>query len=102
MIVLFLIYYCSHTCLFVFFLLRIRLPPRPTRTDPLFPYTTLFRALAARCIAKGAKALRPNGRPRDEASIGMAVATRDLMTDLRSAGETTGGDRKSTRLNSSH
>src|SRR3546814_7824326 len=23
----------------------IRLPPRSTRTDPLFPYTTLFRAL---------------------------------------------------------
>src|SRR3546814_17612482 len=22
----------------------IRLPPRPTRTDPLFPYTTLFRS----------------------------------------------------------
>src|SRR3546814_6300010 len=26
----------------------IRRPPRPTRTDPLFPYTTLFRALTAR------------------------------------------------------
>src|SRR3546814_12532138 len=28
--------------LFVF--LRKRLPPRSTRTDPLFPYTTLFRS----------------------------------------------------------
>src|SRR3546814_13362782 len=27
------------------FLLRIRLPPRSTRTDTLFPYTTLFRSL---------------------------------------------------------
>src|SRR3546814_3145565 len=26
----------------------IRRPPRSTRTDPLFPYTTLFRSLAAR------------------------------------------------------
>src|SRR3546814_5649805 len=27
-----------------FFFLRIRLPPRSTRTDTLFPYTTLFRS----------------------------------------------------------
>src|SRR3546814_21092491 len=27
-----------------FFLLIIRRPPRPTPTDPLFPYTTLFRS----------------------------------------------------------
>src|SRR3546814_17433748 len=27
-----------------FFFLRIRRPPRSTRTDPLFPYTTLFRS----------------------------------------------------------
>src|SRR3546814_10111772 len=26
----------------------IRRPPRPTRTDTLFPYTTLFRSVAAR------------------------------------------------------
>src|SRR3546814_6063530 len=32
--------------MFVFFLLR-RLPPRSTRTDTLFPYTTLFRSLSA-------------------------------------------------------
>src|SRR3546814_12699075 len=28
-----------------FFFLRIRRPPRSTRTDTLFPYTTLFRSL---------------------------------------------------------
>src|SRR3546814_6770979 len=28
-----------------FFLLMIRRPPRSTRTDTLFPYTTLFRSL---------------------------------------------------------
>src|SRR3546814_5661232 len=27
-----------------FFFLMIRRPPRPTRTDTLFPYTTLFRS----------------------------------------------------------
>src|SRR3546814_14500171 len=31
------------TALFVFFLM-IRRPPRSTRTDTLFPYTTLFRS----------------------------------------------------------
>src|SRR3546814_1995489 len=30
---------------FVFFFLKIRRPPRSTRTDTLFPYTTLFRSL---------------------------------------------------------
>src|SRR3546814_17105999 len=30
--------------LFIFFFLMIRRPPRTTRTDTLFPYTTLFRS----------------------------------------------------------
>src|SRR3546814_4925700 len=30
----------------VFFFLMIRRPPRSTRTDTLFPYTTLFRSVA--------------------------------------------------------
>src|SRR3546814_6357616 len=32
-------------CLFLFFVLMIRRPPRSTRTDTLFPYTTLFRQI---------------------------------------------------------
>jgi uncharacterized protein YaiI (UPF0178 family) len=47
--------------------------------------------LAARCIAKGAYALRFNGRPFDAQSIGAALATRDLMAHLRETGEITGG-----------
>src|SRR3546814_13899889 len=37
---------CAHSIdyLFVFFFLMIRRPPRSTRTDTLFPYTTLFRS----------------------------------------------------------
>src|SRR3546814_21034447 len=31
----------------IFFFLMIRRPPRSTRTDTLFPYTTLFRSSAA-------------------------------------------------------
>src|SRR3546814_18404239 len=34
----------SVTSLIFFFFLRIRRPPRSTRTDTLFPYTTLFRS----------------------------------------------------------
>src|SRR3546814_5804429 len=30
----------------IFFFLMIRLPPRSTRTDTLFPYTTLFRSIS--------------------------------------------------------
>ena len=47
--------------------------------------------LAARGVAKGARILRPNGRPLDQNSIGMAVAVRDLNTHLRDMGEITGG-----------
>lgn len=47
--------------------------------------------LAARCLDKGAKALRPNGKPFDESSIGMALAMRDLSAHLRETGEMTGG-----------
>src|SRR3546814_12649693 len=32
----------------LFFFLMIRRPPRSTRTDTLFPYTTLFRSAVAR------------------------------------------------------
>src|SRR3546814_12339021 len=39
----------------VFFFLMIRRPPRSTRTDTLFPYTTLFRSLRCRSRQKRAK-----------------------------------------------
>src|SRR3546814_14675263 len=32
--------------IFLFFFVMIRRPPRSTRTDTLFPYTTLFRSYA--------------------------------------------------------
>ena len=49
--------------------------------------------LAARCIEAGALVIRPNGEPLDANSIGSVLATRNLMTDLRSAGTVTGGPR---------
>jgi uncharacterized protein YaiI (UPF0178 family) len=42
-------------------------------------------------VKKGASVIGPTGKPFDDNSIGMAVATRDLMTDMRSAGATTHG-----------
>jgi uncharacterized protein YaiI (UPF0178 family) len=47
--------------------------------------------LAARAVKAGAVALAPNGKPFDGNSIGMALATRNLMDQLRSAGAVTGG-----------
>src|SRR3546814_8759057 len=44
-----MLYFMSFDYLYVF-LLMIRRPPRSTRTDTLFPYTTLFRSQAdCRC-----------------------------------------------------
>ena len=40
--------------------------------------------LAGRCVRKGATVIGPTGKPFTEDSIGMALATRDLLTDLRS------------------
>src|SRR2546427_5834986 len=63
----------------------IRRPPRST----LFPYTTLFRSLAGRRAAPAhlAQAGRRHTR---------------LVTRRRPSGLQRSGDRKSTRLNSSH
>lgn len=47
--------------------------------------------LASRCLAGSARVIGNNGKPFTEANIGQAVATRDLMTDLREAGESTKG-----------
>src|SRR3546814_13169364 len=93
----------------VFFFLMIRRTPRSTRTDTLFPYTTLFRSLnhgphAMAVVltgmgddgAAGLKAVRDEGGftvAEDESTAvvyGMPAAAARLE------------DRKSTRLNSSH
>src|SRR3546814_15601734 len=41
---------CSYV---FFFFLMIRRPPRSTRTDTLFPYTTLFRPFNPQGVAHG-------------------------------------------------
>ena len=47
--------------------------------------------LAGRCVRAGAAVIAPNGRALTDDTIGMALATRNLMDELRSAGHTTGG-----------
>ena len=41
--------------------------------------------LAARCVAAGARVIKHNGEELTGANIGNVLATRDLMTDIRSA-----------------
>src|SRR5204863_6002357 len=47
--------------------------------------------LASRCVKAGAEVIAPNGKPFTEQSLGMTLAVRNLMTDLRSSGEGTAG-----------
>src|SRR3546814_19296311 len=66
---------------FVFFFLRIRLPPRSTRTDTLFPYTTLFRSDVAPAFL--ARPLEPDqGSVADE---GERVGSRLHGVQIRSS-----------------
>src|SRR3546814_11408611 len=72
---------------FVFFLM-IRRPPRSTRTDTLFPYTTLFRSCAAgragerRRACQGRAALRPCQR-RDPEGARSEEHTSELQSLMR-------------------
>ena len=47
--------------------------------------------LASRCLRKGARVIGTTGKPFTENNIGQAVATRGLLSELRDAGEITGG-----------
>src|SRR3546814_11518558 len=100
----------STSFIFVFFLM-IRRPPRSTRTDTLFPYTTLFRStsvgkyLMQQCSGTMKKISMELGGNApfivfDDADLDLAVAGA-MASKFRNAGQTC-VDRKSTRLNSSH
>ncbi|WP_332699869.1 YaiI/YqxD family protein [Bosea sp. (in: a-proteobacteria)] len=47
--------------------------------------------LADRCLKAGADVIGPTGKAFTDASIGMALATRDMMEDLRAMGTASGG-----------
>src|SRR3546814_8835325 len=71
--------------LLVFFLM-IRLPPRSTRTDTLFPYTTLFRSPMGRAGTEEEVASMAAYLARDEASFvtGQVISVNGGTTMLRS------------------
>src|SRR3546814_14238466 len=60
-------------CLIVFFFLMILRPPRSTRTDTLFPYTTLFRSFGGRIGAFSVA---------DDGSIAIAGSRPDRAADV--------------------
>src|SRR3546814_14271884 len=56
----------SFYLLHFFFFLMIRRPPRSTRTDTLFPYTTLFRSYRKiECVWPPHTSMMTTGRSRD-------------------------------------
>ena len=61
------------------------------RAGPSAIVVTADIPLASRCVKAGATVLTATGRPFDQDSIGMALATRNLMDHLRGTGEITGG-----------
>ena len=61
------------------------------RAGPAAIVVTADIPLASRCVKAGATVLTATGRPFDQDSIGMALATRNLMDHLRGTGEITGG-----------
>src|SRR3546814_11820816 len=92
----------TYTYVFFFFLM-IRRPPRSTRTDTLFPYTTLFRSVPGyyRHLQKQRDSQHPSNHV-GEIGVNAQMA---LSVEAIFHYETQFGiqrDRKSTRLNSSH
>ncbi|ACA15212.1 protein of unknown function DUF188 [Methylobacterium sp. 4-46] len=63
------------------------------RAGPRAVVVTADVPLADRCVRSGATVLAPTGKAFTESSIGMALATRNLMQDLREAGLVSGGPR---------
>src|SRR3546814_14507355 len=84
----------------VCFFLMIRRPPRSTRTDTLFPYTTLFRSYGpsedALSLEHARVARLPIGATATRLEWPVPVSSPALRLVLADR------DRKSTRLNSSH
>src|SRR3546814_20775972 len=101
-------------CLLVstfFFLLMIRRPPRSTRTDTLFPYTTLFRS--GRHLSRRRRGIAALARGRASPGgvfVRIGGGAETAVRQYRSRRPVPPvrwlfryrGDRKSTRLNSSH
>src|SRR3546814_18608608 len=99
---------CFLCCCVLFFFLMIRRPPGSTRTDTLFPYTTLFRSsfsvidFSMLFDAPLRSLLSVSPRLAERAAPAAFCCAFDFAGMSASFGEPEGEDRKSTRLNSSH
>src|SRR3546814_13050481 len=101
-------------CVLFFFFLLIRRPPISTRSDTLFPYTTLFRSTGVTDALGGGAGINPDGSikaPSYSVAGGTQANVGDALNALDAATAAIGDaavqyddplDRKSTRLNSSH
>ena len=58
--------------------------------------------LAARCVARGAYVLGHTGKPFSDDNIGPALATRNLLWELRQLGEVSGGPPPFNKRDRSH
>src|SRR3546814_13645378 len=101
---------------FFFFFLMIRRPPRSTRTDTLFPYTTLFRSSrvvvrtnrlrngetqSCGCLRRetSSKLHTTHGKSRTSERVAWMNMKQRCYNQKKSGYKNYGGDRKSTRLN---
>src|SRR3546814_17242072 len=74
----------------------IRRPPRSTRTDTLFPYTTLFRSMVSVLTAAGGESIESHTRPGYTGKIAdilfpaddVIVEVKSLTTDRAASDET--------------
>src|SRR3546814_12000963 len=117
-------YICTYSFVLLFLLvcfLMVRRPPRSTRTDTLFPYTTLFLALLGERMEERLHEAEPGSpgridqfqrRDMDVVGAHLAVADHPVAGELKAGNAKVDyvhircyhlpEDRKSTRLNSSH
>src|SRR3546814_11007076 len=101
-------------CLYIIFFLMILRPPRSTRTDTLFPYTTLFRSVPVSSQKSSQNKRTPKNKPKSrESRLNIGIWFFKLLVLIAIWGTVALGilivwfgydlpDRKSTRLNSSH
>src|SRR3546814_11034325 len=87
-------YFCistiSYLCWFTvcsfflfFFFLMIRRPPRSTRTDTLFPYTTLFRSLGDHSVSAPPDPI-PNSAVKPDCANGTIARSEEHTSELQS------------------
>src|SRR3546814_18829717 len=100
--------------MYFFFFLMIRRPPRSTRTDTLFPYTTLFRSILLHLAEKDERLMPRDAQARANTLAWLFAAYNSVEPMLFELGNVDifasdeewaklrRPDRKSTRLNSSH